>query len=78
MTYEEYKISRRTDKYKGLKCYIPNCNKLAEYEVGDSRFYCGMCEEHAGIAEAFSKGDKHRLAIIKRASKRLDELRKGV
>lgn len=66
MTYEEFKQSRKTDKYKNQKCYIPGCNNLAEYEVGDSRFYCGMCEEHANIKEEFNRLNKKNKITIKK------------
>lgn len=37
-------------KYDGSRsCYVHWCDKPALYEGGDSRFYCGMCEEHASM-----------------------------
>ena len=43
MTYEP--------KYFGMKCCVVGCNKPAEYEGGDARCHCGVCEKHAGIYE---------------------------
>ena len=37
-------------KYDGsTSCFVYGCNKPALYEGGDSRFYCGMCEECASM-----------------------------
>lgn len=47
-------------KYIGAKCFVSICNNPAEYEGGDARFYCGMCEEHTMIKEQYEwyKEDK--------------------
>lgn len=54
MTYEEYK-SRYPKPYKdsGSKCFINGCEELALYEGGDARFWCGVCEKHAGILKSY-------------------------
>ena len=52
MTYEDFEKSRR--KYDGKsKCYVFDCNKPGIYEGGDSRCYCPMCEEHAGVISSY-------------------------
>ena len=50
-SYETYKGSCRDPKYNPLtdKCFAANCDNGAEYEGGDARYYCGMCEKHAAI-----------------------------
>lgn len=53
MTYEEFKESKKKPEYFGSKCFVAMCNNPAEYEGGDSRFYCGMCEEHAMIKSQY-------------------------
>lgn len=41
-------------KYDGnSKCFVYDCTKPALYEGGDARFYCGMCEEHAGMLSKY-------------------------
>lgn len=53
MTYEEFKETRKEPKYFGNKCFVAGCENPAEYEGGDARFYCGVCEEHAGIKKQY-------------------------
>lgn len=50
-SYETYKGSCRDPKYNPLsdKCFVADCDNGAEYEGGDARYYCGMCEKHAAI-----------------------------
>lgn len=50
-SYETYKGSCRDPKYNPLtdKCFAADCDAGAEYEGGDARYYCGMCEKHAAI-----------------------------
>ena len=50
-SYETYKGSCRDPKYNPLtdKCFAADCDNGAEYEGGDARYYCGMCEKHAAI-----------------------------
>jgi hypothetical protein len=52
-SYEEFKNALKKPEYFGETCFVGGCNKPAEYEGGDYRFYCGMCEEHAGIRESY-------------------------
>ncbi len=51
VSYETYKGSCRDPKYNPLtdKCFAADCDNGAEYEGGDARYYCGMCEKHAAI-----------------------------
>lgn len=48
-TYSEYKDSHKDPSYKGKECFVGGCHEPAEYEGGDARFWCGMCEKHSGI-----------------------------
>lgn len=56
MTYNEFKESKKDEKYKDGKtpCYICGSNK-AYWEIGDSRYYCAGCEEHAGLWDKYIK-----------------------
>lgn len=57
-SYEEFCDEHA--KYDGShKCFVQGCDEPAYYEGGDSRFYCGMCEEHAGMKEAYRIYLKH-------------------
>lgn len=47
--YAAYRDARKKPEYVGDTCFVAGCNKPAEYEAGDARYYCGMCEEHANI-----------------------------
>ena len=51
MTYQQYRDAHKDPKYAGGKdkCFVGGCDKVAEFEGGDARFWCGMCEEHASI-----------------------------
>ena len=53
LTYEEFKNKFKKPKYFGQKCFVYNCNNLAEYEGGDARFYCGVCEKHSNIKKEY-------------------------
>ena len=48
---EEYRKIWLEPKYFGLPCIV--CGKPAEYEGGDARFYCGVCEEHSRLKEEY-------------------------
>lgn len=52
-TYPEYRDSHKKPEYFGCTCFVGGCNKPAEYEGGDARYYCGMCEEHAYIKRSY-------------------------
>lgn len=54
ISYEKFKEELKKPKYFGTKCHVYGCNKPAEYESGDSRFYYGVCEEHAEIKEMYN------------------------
>ena len=48
MSYEQWLETKK--EYSGKeKCFVNGCDKPAFYEGGDARYYCGMCEEHAGM-----------------------------
>lgn len=47
--YREYRDACKKPQYVGETCFVAGCDKPAEYEGGDARYYCGMCEEHANI-----------------------------
>ena len=48
LNYESF--LKKNLKYDGKsKCFVYDCQERALYEGGDSRFYCGMCEEHAAM-----------------------------
>ena len=51
MTYNEFKNLYKEPKYFGLKCFVCGCNEPAEYEGGDSRWSCGVCEKHSSVPE---------------------------
>ena len=53
MPYEEFKNRRKVPKYFGDKCFVAGCDAPAEYEGGDARFYCGVCEKHARVGEEY-------------------------
>ena len=50
-TYQEYRDEHKDPKYADGKdeCFVGGCKQPAYYEGGDARYWCGMCEEHAGI-----------------------------
>lgn len=49
-----YEFLQRNKVYDGKnKCCVMGCAKQAEYEGGDSRYYCGMCEEHAHMRKRY-------------------------
>ena len=38
----------------GDHCFVHGCkSKSPLYPSGDARFYCGMCEEHAGMKDRY-------------------------
>lgn len=47
--YQAYRDARKKPEYAGATCFVAGCNRPAEYEGGDARYYCGMCEEHANV-----------------------------
>lgn len=53
ISYEEFCKERVKYNGKTFVCFVQGCNKEAWYEGGDARFYCCMCEEHAGIKESY-------------------------
>ena len=65
LSYEEFKEIYKEPKYFNQPCFIPGCKNLAEYEGGDSRFYCGVCEQHSGIQERYNNFvDKYKYRTI--------------
>lgn len=67
MTYEEYKESQKVKKYveSNLECFVCGCHKKAEYEGGDARWYCGVCEEHAHLKEYYDTFITNKEPLIK-------------
>ena len=55
LTIKSYKeFAGEHKKYDGSsKCFVQGCDKPAYYEGGDSRFYCGMCEDHVALKEQY-------------------------
>ena len=54
ITYEEFKEMHKEPKYFNNICFVAGCNNLAEYEGGDARFYCGVCEQHSRLQERYN------------------------
>ena len=84
-TYEEF--LQQSIKYSGdTKCFVFDCNKKGLYEGGDGRFYCGMCEEHAGLRNSYRtylgniiRDDEHMLTeeeLHDEAQAKMDKLYK--
>ena len=71
-SYEEYKNEAKTNRYLDMKCFVAGCNKPAEFEGGDDRFRCGMCEEHSGIKDSYDIYMKEALDKI-RIEKEMEE-----
>lgn len=65
--YEEYKETHKSKNYKGCTCFVSGCNNPAEYEVGDARYPCGMCEEHAGIRDDYKAYIWSKMRYIRNA-----------
>lgn len=41
-------------KYDGkTKCFVDGCDKPGLYEMGDARYWCGGCEEHANMKREY-------------------------
>ena len=53
----------------GDKCFVNGCNVRGPlYPVGDARFWCGMCENHADMRKSYkmyimSKLDELKLLL---------------
>lgn len=55
-TYKEYLAdeAKASEEYVGDHCFVSGCtNPPPYYKVGDVRFWCGVCEEHAGMREQY-------------------------
>lgn len=54
-SYEEFLERNIIPEYKRvkLKCFVRGCSNPGYYEGGDSRYRCGMCEEHAGMKSRY-------------------------
>lgn len=59
---ESYAHYLETHKeYEGeYECYVSGCTRPAYFEGGDSRCWCPMCEEHAGMKDRY-------LSLMRRA-----------
>ena len=62
-SYEDFLKRNKVLKYIGNKCFVLGCDKQAEYEGGDSRYYCGMCEKHANMKERYIEELENILGI---------------
>lgn len=48
LKYKEW--LKTQEKYSGKnKCFVADCDKPGLYEMGDARYWCDGCEEHAGM-----------------------------
>lgn len=55
-TYKEYLAdeAEASKRHVGDHCFVAGCtNPPPYYEVGDVRYWCGMCEEHAEMRERY-------------------------
>lgn len=63
-TYKEY-LADEAEASKndvGGRCFVAGCtNPPPYYQVGDVRFWCGMCEEHAGMRDRYLDYVRERL-----------------
>lgn len=48
LKYKEW--LKTQEKYSSKnKCFVADCDKPGLYEMGDARYQCAACEEHAGM-----------------------------
>ena len=55
-TYKEYLAdeAEASRANVGDHCFVAGCtNPPPYYQVGDARFWCGMCEDHAGMRKKY-------------------------
>ena len=46
--------AKASTEYAGATCFVAGCtNPPPYYKVGDARYWCGMCEEHAGMRDRY-------------------------
>lgn len=62
-SYEEFLERNKVPDYNGKKCFVLGCTKPGLYEGGDSRFYCGMCEDHADMKNKYIREMESILGI---------------
>ena len=72
-SYEEFLERNKT--YSG-KCFVHGCTKPGLYEGGDSRFYCGMCEDHAKMKNKYIREMESIFGLQGRLSDELSILNK--
>lgn len=63
-TYKEYLADEveASKEYVGDHCFVAGCtNPPPYYKVGDVRFWCGMCEEHAEMRERYLNYIRNKL-----------------
>lgn len=54
MNFYEFKESEKDEKYLDGKHKCIVCSKVPAYwEIGDARYYCPACEEHARLQEHY-------------------------
>lgn len=61
--YREYRDAQKKPQYAGETCFVAGCDRPAEYEGGDARYYCGMCEEHADIRCSYVRELLYRTSV---------------
>lgn len=70
ITYDEYKTE--WPKMEGSKCFVHWCKNKAIYKVGDERYWCGMCEDCAGIRRHYLSDLRYRPIYLSRKRREFD------
>lgn len=55
-SYEKFldNETKASTEYAGATCFVAGCtNPPPYYKVGDARYWCGMCEEHANMRDRY-------------------------
>lgn len=74
-SYEKFLAAeaKASESVAGERCFVAGCtNPPPYYRVGDARYWCGMCEEHANMRDRYrnyiqSKLDNALLTGLARA-----------
>ena len=54
--------AKASTEYAGATCFVAGCtNPPPYYKVGDARYWCGMCEEHANMQDRYRNYIKSKL-----------------
>ena len=63
LSFEEFKEKIKDNKYKEGKSRCIVCGKIPAYwEIGDARYYCSACEEHANLNKLY---EEYKVGLIK-------------